>query len=162
MEKQNDRKKRIWFLLILGVAIGLILLLGGRMEFHTELEREVRQNVFLGYVENIPAPDKGCVVITAERYPSWCQGVCEIETQTISWGKDSGQCVGVFADVVYYENRYELRNWFSGHLLKRTSEYYYKLDTPLQLRFLEEGRKPEIDIGEIRAVDYDYTAYKGK
>ena len=21
---------------------------------------------------------------------------------------------------------------------------------------------PEIDIGEIRAVDYDYTAYKGK
>ena len=58
MEKQNDRKKRIWFLLILGVAIGLILLLGGRMEFHTELEREVRQNVFLGYVENIPAPDK--------------------------------------------------------------------------------------------------------
>ena len=53
MEKQNDRKKRIWFLLILGMAIGLILLLGGRMEFHTELEREVRQNVFLGYVENI-------------------------------------------------------------------------------------------------------------
>ena len=39
MEKQNDRKKRIWFLLILGVAIGLILLLGGRMEFHTEFER---------------------------------------------------------------------------------------------------------------------------
>lgn len=62
MEKQNDRKKRILFLLILGVTVGLILLLSGRMEFHNELEREVRQNVFLGYIEDIPAPDKGCIV----------------------------------------------------------------------------------------------------
>lgn len=161
MKRQNGRKKKILLLLVLGVTVGLILLLSGRVEFHNELEREVRQDVFLGYIEKLPASDENCVTITAEQYPSWCKAICEIEPQTMVLGKDDGRCIGIFADVVYYENRYELRRWFSGTVLKRNSEYYYKLDAPLRLRLLEDGREPEIDIMQIRAGDYDYMAYKG-
>ncbi|MBR5319428.1 MAG: hypothetical protein IKU46_07550 [Peptococcaceae bacterium] len=149
-------------LCLLGLlALLLIAVIGlGRIEFHNELERDVYPDAFLGCVDD--AVYSGTVIIQAEQMPEWCQnlGISGEETVVFADGR-SGQ-IGLFADVVYFENRYERRTWFSGKLLEQASEYYCRLDGPIRLEPVYTPLECEINVDTIKGADYDYMSFKGK
>lgn len=131
----------------------------GRVEFHNELEREVYTEEFLGYVDE--SVYSGSVTITAEEMPQWCQELGITGKETVEFADGISGQVGMFADVVYLENHYEVRTWFSGKTLEEAREYYYRLSSPIQLEPVYQPLECRIDVNNIRGVDYDYTTFKG-
>lgn len=152
--KQTKQQKRFVLLLLLLVLLAVGLL--GRLEFHNELEREVLPGAFLGYVGEDDYT--GTLTVDESWLPQQFRFLGSAEQQTLSFTQ-AGR-VGIFADLVYYENRVEKRSWFSGKLLKQASEYYYKLDSPLRFQPVYETLTP-VSLDEIRPSDYDYMAFQG-
>ena len=140
-------------LMILTVVIGL-----GRVEFHNELERDVYSDAFLGYVDD--AVYSGTVTIRSEQMPEWCQNLGITGEETVEFAEGMRGQIGIFADAVYFENRYERRTWFSGKLLEHASEYYYRLDGPIRLEPVYTPLECEIDVHTIKGADYDYMSFK--
>ena len=155
MQQKNGR-----YLLLLALAVVLVVVLLGRIEFHNELERDVQDHVLLGYLDE--QQYSGTVTVQAEQWPAWTAVFEHDETTTVTFASDSNGRIGIFADVVYFENRYEWRTWFSGRLLKQASEYYYRADGPLVLQPVYDEREPEIDRTELRGLDYDYQSFRGE
>lgn len=154
MKQKNERYLILFLLTVVALVIGL-----GRMEFHNELEREELQNVFLGYLD---AGDyKGAVTISREQWPVWTKNMEVASATTITFKSDTGGRIGIFADLVYYENRFERRTWLTGKLLKQNSEYYYRQDGFLRLQAVYEKMTPEIDLKQLKGLDYDYTKFCG-
>lgn len=151
LEHERNIFVGLLLLLVIGAIIGL-----GRVEFYNEVEQDVKADVFLGYVDE--TRHYGNVCVKAVQLPSWCQTLKFAENQMIELGEDGGY-IGIFADVYYLENRYELRTWFSGRLLKRTSEYYYRLKDEIHLRpvYSHNLLEPEIDLNQLKTGDYDYN-----
>ncbi len=148
------------FLLIAFLVITAAAVIGwGRMEFHNEMEREVHVDEFLGYVDdNIYS---GTVTIHAEQMPQWCQELGITGEETVEFADGISGKVGMFADVIYYENRYEVRTWFTGRTLEQASEYYYRLNSPIQLEPVYQPMECYIDVNNIKDADYDYTTFEG-
>ena len=155
--KTNERIVCLIALLFLagGVVIGL-----SRVELHNELEREVYIEEFLGYVDD--EKHSGTVTVTAEDMPQWCRNIGITGEETVEFADGISGQIGIFADVIYFENRYELRTWFSGRTLEGASEFYYRLNSPIQLEPVYQPLDCRIDINNIRGAEYDYTAFKGE
>ena len=142
-------------MMILTAVIGL-----GRVEFHNELERDVYSNAFLGYVDETVY--SGTVTVGMEQMPEWCQSLGISGEETVVFAEGRSGKIGIFADVVYFENRYERRTWFSGKLLEQASEYYCRLDGPIRLEPVSVPLECEIDVNTIKEADYDYMSFNGK
>lgn len=155
MQQKNGK-----YLLLLALAMVLVVVLLGRIEFHNELERDVQDNVLLGYLDEQQYSDM--VTVQAEQWPAWAAVFEHDESAVVTFAADCSGRIGIFADVVYFENRYEWRTWFSGRLLKRASEYYYRPVSPLTLQPVYDEREPEIDRTELRGLDYDYQSFRGE
>ena len=163
MEQTVDNTKK--YLLYFGVAalivIGIVVLFG-RMEFHNELEREQLPHTLIGYLDD--AYYVGDITILHEDWPDWAQAFDGyIETTLHFTGDAPGGRIGIFADLIYFENRYENRSWFSGKLIERASEYYYKPDGPLYLdQVYEKNGDTDVFAGRIVPQNYDFYAFDGK
>ena len=157
----NTKKYLLYFGLAALIVIGIVVLLG-RMEFHNELEREQLPHTLIGYLDD--AYYVGDVTVLHEDWPDWTKtfdGYIETTLQFTSDGQ--GGRIGIFADLIYFENRYENRSWFSGKLLERASEYYYKPDGPLYLdQVYEQNDDTEVFAGRIVPQNYDFYAFDGK
>lgn len=155
--KANERGVCVAAFLLLGAFILLGL---GRVELHNEIECDVYDDAFLGYVDNTLY--SGNVTVTAEQMPVWCRNLGITGEQEVEFADGISGNIGIFADVIYYENRYELRTWFSGKTLEKDSEYYYRLNSQIQLKPVYQALDCQIDVNNIRGTEYDYTAFKGK
>lgn len=155
--RANERLVYLIGFLILTAAVLFGL---GRVELHNELEQEILEDEFLGYVDS--ETYRGTVTIKAEQMPQWCKNLSISGEQTVEFADGISGNIGIFADVIYYENRYELRTWFSGKTLEKDSEYYYRLNSSIQLEPVYEPMESRIDVNNIRGAEYDYTAFKGK
>ena len=155
--KANERRVYAAAFLLLGAFILLGL---GRVELHNEIECDVYDDAFLGYVDD--SLYSGDVIVTAEQMPEWCRNLGIAGEQEIEFADGISGNIGIFADVIYYENRYELRTWFSGKTLEKDSEYYYRLNSLIHLEPVYEPLECRIDVNNIRGAEYDYTAFKGK
>lgn len=153
----NERMVCLLGLLLLAVCVLFGL---GRVELHNEIECEVYTDEFLGYIDD--AAYKGTVTVSAETLPGWCRTLGISGEETVEFADGFGGRIGIFADVIYYENRYELRTWFSGKTLEKDSEYYYRLNSPIRLEPVYQPLECQIDVNNIRGAEYDYTAFKGK
>ncbi len=144
---------------LLFLIVGVVLVFG-RMEFHNELQKDIQRHTFLGYLDE--QQYQGRVHVSAEQWPSWT-AVFETERDVIlDFAPDKSGRIGIFADLVYYENRYERRVWFSGRLLEQDSEYYYRQDGPLYLEAVYEPQQVAIHIAELRNNAYDYQSFCGE
>ena len=163
MEQTVDNTKK--YLLYFGVAalivIGIVVLFG-RMEFHNELEREQLPHTLIGYLDD--AYYVGDVTVLHEDWPDWTKTFDGYIETTLHFTDDAqGGCIGIFADLIYFENRYEKRSWFSGKLIEQASEYYYKPDGPLYLdQVYEKNGDSEVFCGRIVPQNYDFYAFDGK
>ena len=155
--KANERRVCAAAFLLLGAFILLGL---GRVELHNEIECDAYDDAFLGYVDD--SLYSGDVIVTAEQMPEWCRNLGIAGEQEIEFADGISGNIGIFADVIYYENRYELRTWFSGKTLEKDSEYYYRLNSLIHLEPVYEPLECRIDVNNIRGAEYDYTAFKGK
>lgn len=142
-------------LLLIGFVIGGL----GRLTFHNEIEWDTKPDVYLGCVDD--QVYHGTVTITADQMPAWCQALGIQGSETVIFADGHSGPIGIFADLVYYENRYEVRTWLSGRTIKRESEYYWKINGDIQLVPMATEREPDIDVQQIKAADYDYTAFTG-
>lgn len=158
----NQTKKYLLYLCVIVIIIAAIVICFGRMEFHNELERKVMPDTLIGYIDEERHFDS--VTITANDWPEWAEDFERPESETLTFEYDIyGGRIGIFADIVYYENRYELRSWFSGKLLEQASEYYYKPEGTLYLKPVYElYREPEIPLDELVPQQYDFMAFDGK
>ena len=157
--RMQEEKKRV-LLLVAAVAMVLVIVVGlGRVEFHNELERDRKEHAFLGYLDETVY--RGTVLVEAGQYPAWYQKLEAAHPQTVTFAEQTAGRIGLFADVIYCENRCELRTWFSGRLLKRDAEYYWKLESPVSLEPVYEPLKAAIDTAQLKAADYDYMAFQG-
>ncbi|MBO4948618.1 MAG: hypothetical protein J6C02_05325 [Peptococcaceae bacterium] len=160
---ENESTKK--YLLYIGLAALIMFLIAaflGRLEFHNELEQEVLPHTLLGYVDDVQYT--GDVVVTSDEWPEWAMEYDKPEEAMIHFtGEASGGHIGIFADLIYYENRYERRTWFSGRLLERASEYYYKPEGALYLEAVyEPGKVPEMSITDMVPQNYDFMAFDGR
>ena len=157
----NTKKYLLYFGVAALIVIGIVVLFG-RMEFHNELEREQLPHTLIGYLDD--AYYVGDVTVLHEDWPDWTKTFDGyIETTLQFTDEQPGGRIGIFADLIYFENRYEKRSWFSGKLIERASEYYYKPDGPL---YLEEVYEPYGDMqvfdGRLVPQNYDFYAFDGK
>ena len=163
MEQTVDNTKK--YLLYLGITalivIGIVVLFG-RMEFHTELEREVLPHTLIGYLDE--RQYFGTVVVYENQWPQWAESFDYPKEGAVTCGYDRRDArIGIFADVVYYENRYELRSWFSGKLIERESEYYYKPEGPLYLEAVYDSNQVlQLTHEDLVPQSYDFMAFDGK
>ena len=163
MEQNNTKRYLLYFGAIV-VLICTVVVLFGRMEFHTELEREVLPHTLIGYMDDIEYDTEYDTeaVIAEDAWPLWAQAFDRQWEDTITFDAGSVGRIGIYADLVYYENRYEKRSWFSGRLIERASEYYYKPEGTL---YLEAVYLPypeiEIDFTQIVPQGYDFMAFNG-
>ena len=106
----------------------------------------------------------GDVVVTSDEWPEWAMKYDKPEEAMVHFTEDaSGGRIGIFADLIYYENRYERRTWFSGRLLEQASEYYYKPEGALYLEAVyEPGKVPEMSITDMVPQNYDFMAFDGR
>ena len=155
--KANERRVYAAAFLLFAAVVLLGL---GRVELHNEIECDVYDDAFLGYVDD--SLYSGDVIVTAEQMPGWCRNLDIAGEQKIEFADGISGNIGIFADVIYYENRYELRTWFSGKTLEKDSEYYYRIDGPIKLEAVYQPLECQIDVNDIRGAEYDYTAFKGK
>lgn len=160
-ETDNTKKYLIYIALSAIVLVGIVVLLG-RMSFHTELEREVLPHTLIGYLDDETYFDT--VTISDAQWPEWALAFDRPEEASVRFDNTvSGGHIGIFADLIYYENRYELRSWFSGKLIERASEYYYKPNGALYLEAVYAAQDmPEVPIAEIMPQQYDFMAFTGK
>jgi hypothetical protein len=105
MEQTVDNTKK--YLLYFGVAalivIGIVVLFG-RMEFHNELEREQLPHTLIGYLDD--AYYVGDITILHEDWPDWAQAFDGYIETTLQFTNDGhGGRIGIFADLIYFENR---------------------------------------------------------
>lgn len=164
MEYAVDNSKRylkyvvLFILFVLAVVVFL-----GRIEFHNELERNVLPHTFLGYLDETYYSDS--VEITKGAWPEWTDSFDKVEQETIHFSDElEGGYIGIYADLIYYENRYEMRTWLSGRLLEQAAEYYYKPEGPLYLEaiYTKKELAPDIEQSQIVPQQYNYMAFQGK
>lgn len=113
--------------------------------------------VFLGYASE--ADYLGSLTVDESWLPDQLRALGTAEQQTLFFAQ-SGR-VGIFADLVYYENRVEERSWLSGKLLRQASEYYYKPDGPLWFQPVYDNAGVSVPLSQIKPSEYDYTAFQG-
>ena len=143
-QELNNTKKYRRYIVGIVLAIAAVVLLLGRVEFHNELERAVLPHSFLGYLDE--AQYTGSINITDTQWPKWAEDYEKPAQQTVDFKEHvEGGRIGIFADLVYYENRYELRTWFSGRLLECDSIYYYRPEGALYLEAVYEPNR-DIDV----------------
>ena len=155
--KANERRVYAAAFLLFAAVVLLGL---GRVELHNEIECDVYAGEFLGYVDDTLYSET--VTVTSEQMPEWCRSIGINGEQSLEFADGISGNIGIFADVIYYENRYELRTWFSGKTLEKDSEYYYRIDGPIKLEAVYQPLECQIDVNDIRGAEYDYTAFKGK
>ena len=155
--KANERRVYAAAFLLFAAVVLMGL---GRVELHNEIECVVYDDAFIGYVDDTLY--SGNVTVTAEQMPEWCRSLGIAGEQEVEFADGISGNIGIFADVIYYENRYELRTWFSGKTLEKDSEYYYRIDGPIKLEAVYQPLECQIDVNNIRGAEYDYTAFKGK
>ena len=160
MRQWMKSHEKLLFVLLLLVGIAGAVIGLGRVEFHNEVEQDVLQDVFLGYVDE--AQHSGSVTVTAAQMPAWCQAQGIGGEQNVTFAEGASGRIGIYADLYYLENRYELRTWFSGRLLERQSEYYYRIKGDIRLEPVYASLVPQIDVEDIQVPDYDISAFKGK
>ena len=162
MNENESTKKYLLYIGLAALILFLIVALLGRLEFHNELEQEVLPHTLLGYVDDVQYT--GDVVVTSDEWPEWTMEYDKPEEVLVHFtGDASGGRIGIFADLIYYENRYERRTWFSGRLLERASEYYYKPEGALYLEAVyEPGKVPEMSIRDMVPQNYDFMAFDGR
>ena len=155
----DNRREQWYFVGGIVVIILLSMLFLGRIEFHNELEQDRVSHILISYVDR--AQTKGTINVKAEDWPQWAQVYDRPEETTVIFEQDG--YLGIFADVIYYENRYERRTWFSGKVVEQASEYYYKPDGSLYLEAVYEcEREPEMVLEQLRPQQYDFTTFKGE
>ena len=162
MNENESTKKYLLYIGLAALILFLIVALLGRLEFHNELELEVLPHTLVGYVDDVQYT--GDVVVTSDEWPEWAMKYDKPEEAMVHFTGDvSGGRIGIFADLIYYENRYERRTWFSGRLLERASEYYYKPEGALYLEAVyEPGKVPEMSITDMVPQNYDFMAFDGR
>lgn len=157
---EDNTKKYTKYIVIAVLAILAIVLGLGRIEFHNELERDVIPGALIGYMDD--ERYFGTLTVSSADWPQWTEAFDRPDETTVTFEYDVlGGRIGIFADLVYYENRYELRTWFSGKLLEHASEYYYKPEGALYLQPVYElNREPDIPLEQLVPQQYDYMAFK--
>ena len=160
MRQWAKSHEKLLFVLILLVGIAGAVIGLGRVEFHNEVEQDVLHDVFLGYVDE--ATYSGSVTVTAAQMPPWCQAQGITGEQTLTFADGAYGRIGIYADLYDLENRYELRTWFSGRLLERQSEYYYRIKGDIRLEPVYAPLAAQIDVADIQVPDYDISTFKGK
>ena len=162
MNENESTKKYLLYIGLAALIMFLIVALLGRLEFHNELELEVLPHTLVGYVDDVQYT--GNVVVTSDKWPEWTMEYDKPEEAMVHFNEyTSGGRIGIFADLIYYENRYERRTWFSGRLLERASEYYYKPEGALYLEAVyEPGKVPEMSITDMVPQNYDFMAFDGR
>ena len=162
MNENESTKKYLLYIGLAALILFLIVALLGRLEFHNELEQDVLPHTLVGYVDDVQYT--GDVVVTSDKWPEWAIEYDKPEETMVHFTEDaSGGRIGIFADLIYYENRYERRTWFSGRLLEQASEYYYKPEGALYLEAVyEPGKVPEMSIRDMVPQNYDFMAFDGR
>ena len=162
MNENESKKKYLLYIGLAALILFLIVALLGRLEFHNELEQDVLPHTLVGYVDDVQYT--GDVAVTSDEWPEWTMEYDKPEEVLVHFTEDaSGGRIGIFADLIYYENRYERRTWFSGRLLERASEYYYKPEGALYLEAVyEPGKVPEMSITDMVPQNYDFMAFDGR
>ena len=162
MNENESTKKYLLYIGLAALILFLIVALLGRLEFHNELELEVLPHTLVGYVNDVQYT--GDVVVISDEWPEWAMKYDKPEEAMVHFNEyASGGRIGIFADLIYYENRYERRTWFSGRLLERASEYYYKPEGALYLEAVyEPGKMPEMSITDMVPQNYDFMAFNGR
>ncbi|MBR4945077.1 MAG: hypothetical protein IKZ26_06695 [Peptococcaceae bacterium] len=160
MREWLKEHERFGYLIFLLALVSIAIIGFGRVEFHNEIEREVYVDEFLGYADE--EFHSGTIIVKAEDMPEWCRKLGVSGEETVEFADGISGQVGIFADVIYYENHYEVRTWFSGKTLDEASEFYYRINSPIQLRPVYQPMECIIDVENIRGGEYDYTAFKGK
>ena len=157
----NTKKYLLYFGLAALIIIGLVVLLG-RMEFHNELEREQLPHTLIGYLDD--AYYVGDVTVLHEDWPDWTKTFDGYIETTLHFTDDAqGGRIGIFADLIYFENRYEKRSWFSGKLIEQASEYYYKPDGPIYLdEVYEQYDETKVFDGRVVPQNYDFNVFNGQ
>ena len=160
--EQNNTKKYICYLGAMVLLVCTVVVLFGRMEFHTELERDKLPHTLIGYLDDTYYV--GDVTVLHENWPDWSKSFDGYVETTLHFNDDQpGGRIGIFADLVYFENRYEKRSWFSGKLIEKASEYYYKPDGPLYLdEVYEQYDDIQVFDGRVVPQNYDFYAFDGK
>ena len=162
MNENESTKKYLLYIGLAALILFLIVAFLGRLEFHNELEQEVLPHTLVGYVNDVQY--SGDIVVTSDEWPEWAMKYDKPEETMVQFtGDASGGRIGIFADLIYYENRYERRTWFSGRLLEQASEYYYKPEGALYLEAVyEPGKVPEMSITDMVPQNYDFMAFDGR
>ena len=157
----NTKKYLLYFGLAALIIIGLVVLFG-RMEFHNELEREQLPHTLIGYLDD--AYYVGDVTVLHEDWPDWTKTFDGYIETTLHFTDDAqGGRIGIFADLIYFENRYEKRSWFSGKLIEQASEYYYKPDGPIYLdEMYEQYDETKVFDGRVVPQNYDFNVFNGQ
>ena len=161
-QTKNETAKYLLYIVAAALLLFVIIVLLGRVVFHTELEQEVLPHAFIGYFDDVQYTDD--VIVTSEKWPVWAKEFDKPDEVSVQFADDSqGGRIGIFADLIYYENRYERRTWFSGRLLERASEYYYKPEGMLYLEAVYVcGQTPDIPVEKMVPQDYDFMAFDGR
>lgn len=154
----EETQKRVLTIVLL-VALVLVVVIGfGRVEYHNELEQSAQEHALIGYVDD--SLHEGNIKLRAQDYPQWCRDVGTVQPQVVRFPEGEDGYIGLYANVVYFENRMEKRAWFSGKLLERNSEYYYKVYGPVSAEPVMEWEEPVSDGNRLVAEDYDYMGFK--
>ena len=154
----DETQKRVLTILLLVVIVLAVVIGFGRVEYHNELERDAREHALIGYVDD--SLHEGVVKLRAQDYPQWCRDVATVKPQVLRFAEGEAGYIGLYANVVYFENRMETRAWFSGKLLERKSEYYYKVYGVVTAEPVMQREEPVPDGNRLVAEDYDYMAFK--
>lgn len=153
MVQNRDNTKQ--YLLYIGafvLSVFMVFVLFGRVTLHNELERDVLPHTLIGYIDWDNATESW-------QWPEWTEAFLRQDTLPNDLSeRPSDGCVGIFADLTYCENRYELRSWFSGRLIERASEYYYRPQGPLYLDIVYDC-SAELKIVPEELVTHDYNIY---
>lgn len=158
-ERRNLQKEIRYLCVFIFLIVGVVFVFG-RVEFHNELQKDVQRHVFLGYLDG--QQYQGKVHVLAEQWPLWTADFETTREMVLDFAPDKSGRIGIFADLVYYENRYERRVWFIGRLLEQDSEYYYRQDGPLYLETVYEPQQVAVHIAELRSNAYDYQSFCGE
>lgn len=149
MNDSDSVKNYLLPILSAAVILFCIVALLGRIQLSTELERDVLEHTLIDYVDENTYCEM--TMVKAEQWPAWTKEYdCYDGDMVLYFDESHPGRIGIFADVIYYEKRHELRTWFSGRLLERNSEYYYKPAGELYLdEVYEMGKLPEISFEEL-------------
>lgn len=160
-DTRNYTKQYLRYVGIFVVGVLLIVAAFGRVELHSELERQILPHTLIGYVDDVRYFET--VRIQASEWPDWAAAFEVPDVVSVDFESDCfGGRIGIFADLVYYENRYEKRSWLTGHLFTQASEYYYKPEGVLYLEKVSAyNQVPEVPLDEIVPQGYDFMAFRG-